>query len=135
MVSRTWIRDRTTGSARVQARLSAPLARPPHGTGYLSRPSPQLCSRDLPVPRAEDCTTELRIDTWTAPVKEADWDGAWKQLERLPHPHDGTVQEVMVGAVQYTYRHPTVNVAELVSESAVKAKLLQPLEERLSTRA
>lgn len=68
-------------------------------------------------------------------MKEADWDGAWKQLERLPHPHDGTVQEVTVGAVKYTYRHLTVNVAELVSEGAVKARLLQPLEERLSARA
>jgi hypothetical protein len=76
----------------------------------------------------EKCATELWIALYTARTDKPDWGAAWNKIEQLPDYYDGRAHTVKVGGAEHTYQYRTVNLAELVDEGAVKAKLLAFLE-------
>lgn len=81
------------------------------------------------------CASELWVGLWTATTRDPDWDRGWKKVERLTDAHDGKEHTVRVDGVDYTYEYQSVNLADLVDESAVSAKLLAPIDRWLKKRS
>jgi hypothetical protein len=80
----------------------------------------------------DQVTTELRINLSTAGTSTPDWDAVTKKILAPPGMYDGQLHTINVEGVDYTYQYFEVDVAELVDDAAVKAKLLAPIEAWLS---
>jgi hypothetical protein len=81
---------------------------------------------------ADQSATELHVGLWTARAKRADWNNAWAQVSQLPDWDDGGAHAVLVDGVEHTCRVFRVDIADLVDPEAVRAKLLDPIEQWLA---
>ncbi|HSN99434.1 MAG TPA: hypothetical protein VLS89_14160 [Candidatus Nanopelagicales bacterium] len=80
---------------------------------------------------AERSATELHVGLWTARAKRAAWGEAWTRLEAFQDVFDGKPHTVDIDGVGHTFRHLRVDVADLVDAQAMKARLLDPIEQWL----
>ncbi len=81
---------------------------------------------------AEEGATEVRIGLWTASTATPDWRGAWQEVEAKIKRREDETYTLTVKGVTYRYRYARVNVADLVDEAAVKARVLAPIERWLA---
>lgn len=80
---------------------------------------------------AEKTRSEIRVGLWTASSKSPNWGEAWEKLD--DDAHSGAMHTLCVKGVNYTYKYFCLDIAELVNEAAVKARLLELIELWLKT--
>lgn len=80
----------------------------------------------------EASTTQLRVGLWTASMTSPNWGEAWEKVE--DDAREGETYSLTVKNDIYTYRYHLIDVADLVNEAAVQAKLLQPIKAWLRTK-
>lgn len=77
---------------------------------------------------AEKSKTAIRIGLWTASTGAPNWGEAWAGFPADARDREDETHTGVVKNVTYTYRYLRVDVAGLVDEAAVQAKLLQPIK-------
>ena len=84
--------------------------------------------------KAELCATTIRLGLWTASVGAPNWGDAWEHLPKDAKERENETHTATGNGVTYTYRFLRINVADLVDEVAVQAKLLQPIKTWLDVK-
>lgn len=83
---------------------------------------------------AEKSTTAIRVGLWTASIGTPNWGEAWEHLPSDAREREGETHTGIAKDVTYTYRFLRIDVADLVDDAAVQAKLLQPIKSWIVTK-